>query len=486
MDSTATSPTPTLEFDANFVGGSWDRSAASRLDVIDPAHGTRVGSAPDSDAADVDRAVRAARRAFDEGPWPRLSPQERAEWLERLADEVARRGGDNAAVVTAEMGQPIQFSRVASTHLPAAYLRYYAQLARETSVEQERPKASGPGTTVIRYEAVGVAALIIPWNFPQVQLFGKLAPALAAGCTTVIKPAPETPLDALLIARAAEAIGFPAGVINVVTGATAAGRALVEHDGVDKVSFTGSTAAGRTIATACAQRLIPVTLELGGKSAAIVLDDADLDETVATLRTSSFFNTGQTCFLLSRVLVPRARQRELTDALVAAAESLRIGDPRDEDTEIGPLASERIRTRVTDMVTAARTAGARVLTGGGAPRDRGGNYFAPTILDDLSPRDPIAQDEVFGPVVTVLAYEDVDDAVRIANDTRYGLGGAVFSTDAHRALEVARRVETGTIGVNHYAPDMNAPFGGVKDSGLGRELGIEGMRAFQTIKSVYL
>jgi betaine-aldehyde dehydrogenase len=472
--------------DSVYVGGEWIPStAADRIDVRNPYDLSLVGSVPDGSAADVDAAVSAARSAFDHGPWPRFSPAERATWLERLADELERRGAETAALVTAQNGQPIGMSRVLSGIVPAAHLRYYAGLVREYEAEEIRANVSFPGSTVVRREPVGVCGLIVPWNYPQSLLSAKLAPALAVGCTVVVKPAGETPLDARALADAADAIGMPPGVINIVTGGRDTGRALVDHPGVDKIAFTGSTAAGRAIAARCGERLIPVTLELGGKSAAIVLDDADVAHTLTQLQSLSFMNSGQTCFLLSRVLVPHARLDEFTEGLAEVARGLVLGDPLQEVTQQGPLVSERIRSRVRSMVDAGAAAGARIVTGGRDVPDLDGYFFEPTVITGVDPRDPLAQEEVFGPVVTVSGYGSDQEAIDLANDTIYGLGGAVFSGDDERALGIARKIETGTIGINGYRPDIGSPFGGYRASGLGREHGPEALTNYVKIKAVY-
>ena len=314
---------------------------------------------------------------------------------------------------------------------------------------------------------------------------GQAAPALAVGCTVVIKPAAETPLDALELADAVDEIGMPPGVVNVVTGGRETGAALVDHPGVDKIAFTGSTAAGRIIAARCGARLIPATLELGGKSAAVVLDDAEADKVLSELRSLSFMNSGQTCFLLSRVLVPLRRFGEFTEGLTELARSLVVGDPREDATELGPLVSERIRKRVRGMVDDGVAGGARVVTGGKDLPGEPGFFYEPTIVTDVASASALAQEEVFGPVVVVAPYSSDEEAIALANDTQYGLGGAVFSADEERAMDVARRIETGTIGINGYRPDQNSPFGGYKASGLGRENGPEMLANFLNVKAVY-
>lgn len=474
-----------IERDDVFAGGEWlSPHSAARIELESPVDLSRTGGAVDADERDVDAAVRAAREAFDHGPWPRMGQEERAGWLEKLADEIERRAEATVALVTAEIGQPVRVAGPWAGVRPVAHLRYYAQLLRRPdAVEEVRENAMRPGTTIVQHEPLGVAALIVPWNHPQASTTLKLAPALAAGSTVVVKPAPESPLDIFNMAEASLAIGMPPGVINIVTGGRETGRALVRHPGVDKVGFTGSSAAGRDIAAETGARLVPATLELGGKSAAILLDDADLDAAMAALRVSSFENTGQTCALMARVLVPRAMHDEVVDRLVALARDLRVGDPTDQATELGPLVSRRIHERVTGMVSRAASDGATLLAGDTALPDTG-YYVAPTIVTGADPGSEIAQEEVFGPVVSVFAYDGVDHAVALANDSRYGLAGSVFG-DPDAALGVARRVRTGSIGVNGYKPDLNTPYGGYGDSGLGREFALEGLRNFQEVKSIW-
>ena len=327
---------------------------------------------------------------------------------------------------------------------------------------------------------------ITPWNYPQALAVMKLAPALAAGCPVVLKPAVETALDSLVFAEAAVAAGLPRGVLSVVPGDAAAGAHLVSHPGVGKVAFTGSTAAGRVIGAACGQLIRPVTLELGGKSAAVILDDADVETTVAGLRSASFANNGQTCHLSSRILVPRSRYDEFVEAIAALATGLVVGDPLDERTEIGPLVSAIQRDRVLGYIAAGQASGANLVAGGGVPPDKPRGWFvAPTVFAGVDNADLLAREEIFGPVVVIIAYRDDAEAVQIANDSEFGLAGTVWSQDVERATGVARAMRTGSVGVNDYQLDMRSPFGGVKASGLGRELGPEGLEAYQITKSIY-
>ena len=379
---------------------------------------------------------------------------------------------------------PMSLSRSANGLFPAALMGYYAKLVTATPIEEVRPSATGH--TIVRREPVGVVAAIVPWNYPQALAAFKIAPALAAGCTVVLKASPETALDAMVFAEAALECGLPAGVLNVVPGATEAGAHLVSHPGVDKVSFTGSTAVGRIIGETCGRLLRPVTLELGGKSAAIILDDADLSATIEGLRSVSFINNGQTCFLSSRILAPRSRYGEVVDALADLVHSMTVGDPLDTATDIGPVVSARQRDRVLGYIEAGKGSGAKLVVGGGIPRDQPRGWFvSPTVFADVDNSDRIAQEEIFGPVLAVIPYDSDQQAVALANDSEFGLAGTVWSTDNNRATEVAREIRTGTVGVNDYQLDINAPFGGVKASGIGRELGPEGLEEFFELKSIY-
>ena len=326
----------------------------------------------------------------------------------------------------------------------------------------------------------------MPWNYPQALAAFKLAPALAAGCTVVLKAAPETALDALVFGEAAQECGIPAGVLNIVPGGIPTGAHLVSHPGVDKVSFTGSTAAGRIIGEVCGRLLRPVTLELGGKSAAIILDDANLDVVMKGLRSVSFINNGQTCFLGSRILAPRSRYGEVVDALADLVNGFSIGDPLDTATDIGPVVSSRQRDRVLDYIESGKRSGAKLVVGGDVPRNQPRGWFvSPTVFADVDNSDRIAQEEIFGPVLAVIPYDGDDQAITLANDSEFGLAGTVWSSDTARATEMAREIRTGTVGVNDYQLDINAPFGGVKASGIGRELGPEGLEEFFELKSIY-
>ncbi|MFF0816271.1 aldehyde dehydrogenase [Rhodococcus sp. NPDC003318] len=479
-----------IRYDSLFIGGDWVRpSSDARITAVSASTEEPIGSVPEAQEADVDAAVAAARRAFDDpAGWAHWSPADRASALDRLADVLERRAEDVATRVSAQNGMPVAVARQLEGSFPVVLLRYYAGLTRESASEETRPGLFG-GDTLVRREPIGVVGAIVPWNFPQTLAAFKYAPALAAGCTLVIKPSPETVLDSYLLAEAVAEAGIPAGVVNIVPAGRDVGAYLVAHPDVDKISFTGSTAAGRSIGEVCGRLLRPVTLELGGKSAAIVLDDANLDlKSVAEkLFTATLLNNGQTCFLGTRVLAPRARYREIVDLFTDFAGALTVGDALDESTQIGPMATAAQRDRVERYIAKGKGDGARVTIGGGRPAglDRGW-FVEPTIFADVDNNHTIAQEEIFGPVLSVIPYTDDDEAVRIANDSDYGLGGTVWTSDPDRGLALAKRVQTGTIGVNTYLPEPTAPFGGVKASGIGRELGPEALVNYQQLKSVYL
>lgn len=479
----------TKDYPSLYIDGFW-RAAASteRIDVYSAATEERIGSVPAASPDDVNAAVDAARGAFDDpSGWSAWSPGQRADVLRTFASELKSRASDIVTAVSSQNGMPVSIGRFSEGMVPAKMLKYYAGLAESTPASEMRTSLVH-GRTDVRREPVGVVGAIVPWNFPQILTFFKLAPALAAGCTVVLKPSSETVLDAMLVAEAAHAAGLPAGVLNIVPGpGRTAGARLVEHPGVDKIAFTGSTGAGRSIAEICGRQLKPVTLELGGKSAAIILDDADLSVVMAGLFAVTLINQGQGCYLCTRILAPRSRYREVVDAVTDMAKSLKIGDPLDDSTMIGPVASVAQRDTVESYIAKGLAEGGEVTTGGGRPAgfDRGW-YVEPTVFAGLDNSAVVSREEIFGPVLSVIEYGDDDDAVRIANDSDYGLAGTVWTGDLDRGIAVAGRVHTGSIGVNGFTMDHGAPFGGVKDSGIGRELGPEGLAAYQQYKSVYL
>jgi aldehyde dehydrogenase (NAD+) len=473
-------------YDRLWIGGEWEKpSSGATLDVISPFSEQVVGRVPEAQKADVDKAVAAARKAFDEGPWPRLSASERADVMGKLQGALQSRAGDLATTITTEMGSPITFSHMGQVLAANLVLAYYAKLAREYPFEEIRPGMLGPA--LVRQEPVGVVAGIVPWNVPLFVTMLKLAPALASGSTIVIKPAPETPLDSYLLAQALEEVGIPKGVVNIVAAGREVGEHLVTHPGIDKVAFTGSTAAGRKIAAACGERLRRVTLELGGKSAAILLDDVNVGAAIPTLLPACIMNNGQACVAQTRILAPKSRYKEVVDAFAAAFGALKVGDPADPTTAIGPLVADRQRERVLGYMEAGKKEGARVVVGGGRPKEFAKGWFVePTLFADVRNDMTIAREEIFGPVISILPYEGDEEAVRIANDSEYGLSGSVWSADLNRALGVARRVRTGNYGVNGFGMEFSAPFGGFKSSGVGRELGPEGLRAYLEPKTIHL
>ncbi|GAA2312915.1 aldehyde dehydrogenase [Streptomyces violaceusniger] len=472
--------------DALFIGGRWVKpeTDATYL-VVSPSTEEVVGRVPAPSAEDVDRAVLAAREAFDNGPWPHTEPAERAAVLRRIADGLEARAGELAETITAENATPISISRASQVLGAIPHLRFYADLAEGYAFHETRDGVQS--RAAVLKEPVGVVAGIVPWNGPLVLALMKLAPALAAGCTFVCKPPPETPLAFAVLAEVCTAAGLPEGVLSILAGDRETGRGLVTHPGVDKVAFTGSTDAGKWIMGECARRIKRVSLELGGKSAAIILDDADAATAVGQLLPMATMLSGQMCLLQSRVLVPRARQTELVDTFCDAVRALKVGDPFDPDTYYGPLIAERQRERVEGYVEAGRAEGATLVLGGGRPGHLPkGWYVEPTVFADVDNRMRIAREEIFGPVTSFLAYDDLDEAVAIANDTDFGLAGAVYTADPARGFEVARRVRAGTYGVNRYGTDAGVPFGGYKQSGLGREGGREGLESYLETKAVAL
>jgi aldehyde dehydrogenase (NAD+) len=471
-----------------FVDGAWTPARGTgRNPVTDPATGEVWGSVPDGTTEDVDAAVASAGRAFA-GEWPRLAPSARAAYLLRIADEVEARAEGLSLTNSRENGSPVAESAGAAANA-ASIFRYFATLAGYLEHEDVRAFPRGGGESVVRRDPVGVCALIAPWNFPINLVAIKLAPALLAGCTVVIKPASPTPLSIRVIIDAVAAAGVPAGVVNLVTGSGRLGDALVKHPGVAKVAFTGSTPVGRKIAAACGELLRPVTLELGGKSSAIVLPDADLDAMSEVLIRSTMRNTGQTCYISTRILAPASRYEEVVDMVTATIAAGKQGDPLDPDTVFGPCATEAQYRTVLEYVESGLAEGARATTGGRAARLggglKGGYFVEPTVFADVTPEMRISREEIFGPVLCILKYDDVDEAVALANNTEFGLGGLVFGQDPETALAVADRMDTGSVGINFFASNHAAPFGGRHDSGLGTEYGIEGLNAYLSYKSIH-
>jgi aldehyde dehydrogenase (NAD+) len=478
----------TLDRDTFFIDGRWAApTGTDQLQVVSPHSEQVVATVPEGSVGDIDAAVAAARRAFDEGPWPRMTPAERIAVIEAFSMLYAGKLTEMAELITIEMGSPTSFANLAQSPAPWMQIEAFLGIAREYPWEETRAGALG-SPVIVRREPVGVVAAIPPWNVPQFTIMSKVIPALLAGCTVVVKPAPETPLDTYLMAELLQEAGVPAGVVNIVAAGREVGEHLVSHPGIDKVAFTGSTAAGRRIAAICGEQLKRVSLELGGKSAAIVLDDADLAKTIEGLKFTALMNSGQACVAQTRILASRANYANVVDALAEAVGAMVVGDPADPATEIGPLVAQRQQERVEKYIALGQEEGARLVVGGnGMPEGLDtGWYVRPTVFADVDNGMRIAQEEIFGPVLSVIAYDDVDDAVRIANDSDYGLAGTVWTGDQEAGLDVARRVRAGTYGVNTYTMDFAAPFGGFKASGVGREFGPEGLGQYTELKSVYL
>jgi len=467
------------------INGDWvDPLGTETHQALEAATGELLGTAALGTDADIDAAVQAARQALDHGPWGQTTALERAEYMLKFAAALNERAEGTSRLVSQENGMPIGLSSAFNGAAPAGLLMMYAELIKNLPLEEVR--ASLSGSTIVRREPVGVVGAIAPWNYPQALAMMKIAPALAAGCTVVLKPSPETALDSYIMGDAAQEAGLPPGVFNIVLAGREAGASLVSHPGVDKIAFTGSTATGRIIGAECGRLIRRMTLELGGKSAAIFLDDADIDTFLEGLGMASFINNAQTCTTQSRILAPRSRYDEVVDAVASFASGMRLGDPLDPEVTCGPMASEQHLDRVLGYIEVGRDSDARLVAGGGRPAGQDRGWFVePTVFADVKNSDALAREEVFGPVMAVIAFDDDDDAVSIANDSNYGLAGSVWTRDEQRGLDVARRVRTGTIGINGYTLDLGAPFGGMKDSGIGRELGPEALDNYLEYKSIY-
>jgi aldehyde dehydrogenase (NAD+) len=467
-----------------YIGGEWvEPPSPATIDVLDSATEELFLTVAEAQAADVEHAVAAARQAFDHGPWPRMSPQERAHFLNKIADAWLTRGDAVADTWTMESG----VLRSMSTHSAkglAEVFRYYAKLAESFPWQEKDAATAGQSALLVR-EAVGVVAAIIPWNAPHSLMAYKVAPALIAGCSIIVKASPEAPGAPYLFAEICEEIGLPPGVVNVLTADREVSELLVRSPGVDKVSFTGSTAAGRRIASICGDRIARFTLELGGKSPAVILDDFDVDKAADIFARITPMMTGQVCASLTRVIVHEKRHDDLVEALVASFGKIIVGDPFDPASQMGPLAIERQRDRVESFICQGKQEGARLAVGGGRPSHLPqGYYIEPTVFANVDNNSTIAREEIFGPVISVIPAADEEQAIHIANDSIYGLNSSVFTNDPERAYAVGRRLRAGTVAQNGFKLDFSVAFGGFKQSGIGREGGVEGLHPYLESKTM--
>jgi aldehyde dehydrogenase (NAD+) len=467
-----------------FIGGAWVKpSSSSTIDVVDSATEEVFLTVAEAQATDVERAVTAARAAFDHGPWPRMSPVERGAFLSKIAAAWETRGEALADTWASESGV-LRSMAIHSAKGVAGVFRYYAGLGATFAWEEKHVSSSGQPALLVR-EPVGVVAAIIPWNAPHSLMSYKVAAALIAGCTIIVKASPEAPAAPYFLAEICEEVGLPAGVVNVLTADREVSELLVRNPGVDKVSFTGSTAAGRRIASICGERIARVTLELGGKSPALILDDYDIAKAAASIARTAPLMTGQVCASLTRIIVSKKRHDDFVDALAATFGGIRVGDPFDAASQMGPLAMDRQRDRVEGLIAKGKAEGARLATGGGRPAHLSrGYYIEPTVFANVDNCSTIAREEIFGPVLSVIPAASEEQAIEIANDTIYGLNSSVFTNDPERAYAVGRRLRAGTVGHNGFKVEFDIAFGGFKQSGLGREGGIEGLHPYLESKTM--
>lgn len=468
-----------------FVGGEWTAPASDeRISVYSPSTQALVGTTPAASSTDVDRAVAAATAAHFAGDWRHLSVEERGEYLQRMAAEMLPNIDEIVHLQIDEMGGPYKWISATTAGRIGAASKYVTDAL---TIPPRETRDGASGKVLVDRQPVGVTAAVIPWNGPIATALGKIYAALIAGCPLILKPAPETPLSAAFLGDAAASAGLPAGVLSILPGGRDTGEYLISRPEVSRVAFTGSTAAGRRVAALCGERLARVSVELGGKSAAIVLDDVDLDTTMPHIIASSLPNSGQVCHATTRLLIPRNRAAEVTDGIVNAVSALAVGDPHEPGTDIGPVVAERQRDRVERYIAIGKREGARIVYGGGRPATERGWFVQPTVFGGVENSMRIAREEIFGPVLTLTEYETVDEAVALANDSEYGLGGAVFTGDEERGLEVALRLETGSCRINESpGGGGGGPFGGVKQSGFGRENGREGIESYYELKSIPL
>jgi len=475
------------EYDKLFIGGKWTEPSTSEvIEVHCPATGEYVGKVPMAAAADVDAAVAAARAAFDSGPWPTTPPKERAAVIANALKLMEEHKDGFTKLLGLETGQPPTSVETMQWMSGIGAMNFFAGPAVD-QVKWREIRNGGYGQTIVHREPLGVVGAIVAWNVPLFLAINKLGPALLAGCTVVLKPAAETPLSTNALAELFAEAGLPEGVLSIVPGGIETGQALTSNRDIDVFSFTGSSGVGKEIGQRAAEMLKPCTLELGGKSAAILLDDVDLAASIPMLVFSGIMNTGQACVAQTRILAPRSRYDEIVDAVGAFVQALPVGTPTDPAAQIGSLISEKQRARVEGYIAKGVEEGARLVCGGGRPEGLDDGFFVqPTVFADVDNKMTIAQEEIFGPVLSIIPYETEDDAIRIANDSVYGLAGSVWTTDVTKGIEVSGRIRTGTYGINWYAFDPGSPFGGYKNSGIGRENGPEGIEHFCQLKSVLL
>lgn len=474
-------------YDQLFIGGHWVKPQSDKvIEVLSPFTEQVIATVPSASMADVDLAVAAARQAFDHGPWPRMSLTERSAVLARTAQLLQQHQDSMGEVISAELGSPITFSKKLQAGVPILMIKEFLAIAKTLELEELRQSTSGNSLTL--RQPKGVVAGIMPWNVPMMTTMIKLAPCLLMGCPMIIKPASETPLSSYLLAEILAEAGLPEGVISVLPADRHVAEYLVTHPGVDKVTFTGSTFVGKHLAGKCAELIRPITLELGGKSAAIVLDDADLPAMAECLRLGAFRNSGQICSLKTRILVSKQNEQAVLEALCGLVASMPVGDPSDPLTQIGPMSSKKQQQTVTEYIQKGLEDGGRIVCGGlGMPEGLTQGYFVrPTVFADVRADHRIFQEEIFGPVIAVTTYDTVEEAIALANDSIYGLNGAVFTGDIAKGIEIAKKIKTGTVEINGGGVGFQSPIGGVKQSGLGREGGREGFDAYVEFKSIGL